>query len=61
MIKQAINNCEAESVWQTHDRAVKAKLKTGKELNGVEPKIDDIINIAETAESKCGKILMGTE
>jgi UPF0755 protein len=61
LIKQAINNCEAESVWQTHDRAVMAKLKTGEELNGVEPKIDDIINIAETAESKCGKILMGTE
>ncbi|MBU0546891.1 MAG: hypothetical protein ABH876_01480 [Patescibacteria group bacterium] len=61
LIKQAITNCEVESVWQTHDRTVGAKLKNGEELVAVEPKIDDIINIAEAFESKCGKILMGTE
>ena len=60
-IKQAIANCEMESVWQTHDRKVGAKLKNGEELTAVEPKIDDIINRAEFFESKCGKILMGTE
>ncbi len=60
-IKQAIANCEVESVWQTHDRRVWAKLKNGEELAAVEPELDDIINIAEAAESKCGKILMGTE
>jgi hypothetical protein len=60
-IKQAIANCEVESVWQTHARTVGAKLKNGEELAAVEPKLDDIINIAEAAESKCGKILMGTE
>ncbi|GAI80373.1 unnamed protein product, partial [marine sediment metagenome] len=61
LIKQAINNCEVKSVWQTHDRAVKAELKNGEELSAVEPVIDDIINIAEAVEPKCGKILMGTE
>ena len=61
LIKQAINNCEVKSIWQTHDRAVKAELKNGEELSAVEPKIDDIINIAETTEPKCGEILMGTE
>ncbi len=61
LIKQAISNCEVKSVWQAHDRAVKAELKNGEELSTVEPKIDDIIDIAVVAESKCGKILMGTE
>jgi hypothetical protein len=60
-IKQAITNREAESVWQTHDRRVGAKLKNGEELVGVEPELDDIINIAESAEPKCGEILMATE
>jgi hypothetical protein len=61
LIKQAINNCEAESVWQTHDRRVGARLKNGEELAGVEPELDNITNIAEVAEEKCGEILMGTE
>jgi len=61
LIKQAINDCEVESVWQTHDRAVKAELKNGEELTAIEPKIDDIMGIAEIAEPQCGRILMGTE
>ncbi|MFA5355308.1 MAG: hypothetical protein WC302_01020 [Candidatus Paceibacterota bacterium] len=61
LIKQAINNCEVETGWQAHDRTVKAELKNGEELSAVEPELDDIINIAEAAEPKCGKILMGTE
>jgi len=60
-IKQAIANCEVESVWQTHARTVQAKLKNGEELTAIEPRLDDIINITEAAEPKCGKILMGTE
>jgi tryptophan-rich sensory protein len=60
-IKQAIANCEVESVWQTHARKVWAKLKNGEELAAVEPKLDDIIDLAIAAESKCGEILMGTE
>jgi hypothetical protein len=61
LIKQAINNCEVEKAWQTHNRVVKVELKNGEELTAVEPKIDDIINIVGVVESKCGKILMGTE
>ena len=61
LIKQAINNCEVESVWQTHDRAVKAELKNGEELVAVEPELDDIIDLAIAVEPQCGKILMGTE
>lgn len=60
-VKQAINNCEVEKVWQTHDRAVTAKLKTGEELTAIEPQIDAVITIAESVKLKCGKILMGTE
>ena len=61
LIKQAINNCEVENVWQMHDRIVKAELKNGEELAAVEPELDDIIDLAIAAEPKCGKILMGTE
>jgi len=60
-IKQAITNCEVESVWQTHDRIVKAKLKNGEELAAIEPELDDIIDLAIAAEPQCGEILMGTE
>jgi len=60
-IKQAIVNCEVESVWQTHDRRVGAKLKNGEEFAAVEPGLDDIIDLAIAAEPECGKILMGTE
>jgi hypothetical protein len=61
LIKQAIDNCKVESVWQTHDRTVRAELKNGEKLTAVEPKIDDIINMSEAAEPKCGSIIIGTE
>ncbi len=60
-IKQAVVNCEVEGVWQAHDRKVKAKLKNGEELTGIEPELDDIIDLAVAAEPQCGEILMGTE
>jgi len=60
-IKQAVANCEVESVWQTHDRTVRAKLKNGEELDAVEPELDDVIDLAIAAEPQCGEILMGTE
>ncbi|MFH1366430.1 MAG: hypothetical protein ABIH38_00380 [Patescibacteria group bacterium] len=61
LIKQAIDNCEVESVWQTHARTVGVKFKNGEELSAIEPKLDDIIDLAIAAEEKCGEILMGTE
>jgi len=60
-IKEAINNCEVERVFQAHSRDVSADLKNGSKLNGIEPEIDDIIDIAVAAESKCGRIIMATE
>jgi len=60
-IKQAINNCEVESTFQSHGLDVSAKLKDGTMLSATEPKIDDIINIAVQAEGKCGRIRMATE
>jgi len=61
LIKQAINNCEVESTWQTHSLEVSAKLKNGVILEAIEPSIDDIIIVAKEAQEKCGKIRMGTE
>lgn len=61
LIKQTIDNCEVESVWQTHDRTVRAKLKNGEEIAAVEPEIDDIIDLAIATEPRCGEILTGTE
>jgi len=60
-IKKAINNCEVKEVFQAHSRDVSAELKNGSKLIAVEPMIDDIIDLAVVAESKCGKIIMGTE
>lgn len=60
-IKKAVDGCEVKSVWQHHDRTVKAELRNGGELSGVEPIIDEIMKLAVAAEPRCGKILMGTE
>ncbi len=60
-IKTAIANCEVETTFQSHSLDVSAKLKNGTKLNAVEPKIDEIINLAVQAETNCGKIRMATE
>jgi hypothetical protein len=60
-IKQAINNCEVVEVFQAHSRDVSAEFKDGSKLIAVEPQLDDIIDIAVAAESKCGRIIMATE
>ena len=57
----AVNNCEVEKAFQTHARIITLTLKNGNKLIAKEPQIDDIINIVRNAESKCGKILIGTE
>ncbi len=61
IIKSAINNCEVKMVFQTHALEVSVDLKDGRVLKAVEPKIDDIINIAEESQKKCGKFPIGTE
>jgi uncharacterized protein YlzI (FlbEa/FlbD family) len=57
----AVNNCEVEKAFQAHSRIVTLTLKNGDKLIVKEPQIDDIINIIRTAESKCGKVQIGTE
>jgi hypothetical protein len=57
----AIKNCEVESVMQAHSREVSARLKDGSTLRAIEPRIDDIIDVADVASASCGKIRMATE
>jgi hypothetical protein len=61
LIKSAIINCEVNEVMQTHSRHVTANLKNGEQLEGIEPIIDDIIDLAISVQDNCGKIIMGTE
>jgi len=61
LVKQAVNNCEVVKVWQAHSRVVKAELKSGEELTALEPEIDDIIEIVEKVEPRCGNVPIGTE
>ena len=60
-VKQAIKECEVKQVFQAHSRKVTAELKNKEKLSATEPVIDDIIDIAVSAEKKCGKIIMATE
>lgn len=57
----AVNNCEVVKVFQTHSKIVTLTLKNGSKLTAEEPQIDDIIFIVNAAETKCGKIPIGTE
>ncbi|MDD4897478.1 MAG: hypothetical protein PHV26_01970 [Candidatus Pacebacteria bacterium] len=56
-----VNNCEVKKVFQKHSLIITLTLKNGNKLIAKEPQIDDIITIVEAAESKCGKIPIGTE
>jgi len=60
-IKDAIQHCEVDGVFQAHDRTVLAKVKGGEIITSVEPNIDDIINLATQSEPDCGKIVIATE
>lgn len=61
IIKNAIANCQVESVMQAHSGRVSAELKDGSEINAIQPKIDNIIDLAVVAQGKCGEIIMATE
>lgn len=60
-VMTAIMQCEVDSAWQAHSREVSVDLKDGTKLYAVEPKIDDIIDIAREASPECGNIRIGTE
>jgi len=60
-IKRSIAECEIESVMQTHALEVTATFKDGRKIKAEEPEIDDIFEVIDKYENKCGEILMATE
>jgi len=58
---QAINNCEVSAVSQTHSRIATLFFKNGEKMVTVEPKLDDVMDIVESAKLKCGIIPIATE
>lgn len=61
LIKEAVANCNIKKGGQTHSREVTVKLKNGEELKAYSPKIDNIFDIVNDAEEKCGKVILWTE
>jgi hypothetical protein len=60
-IKLAIEECRVEEAFQAHSRRVEVNLKNGEKLVAVEPKIDQIMLLAEEATPRCGEIIISTE
>jgi len=60
-IYQAVSDCQVISVMRTHNRAVMADLKDGRQLEVIESGLNDIMQIVLAAEKKCGRIIMATE
>jgi len=56
-----LNNCEVESVFQTHSKLVTLKLKNGNKVTAYEPRIDDVMNVVAELKGRCGNIRMATE
>jgi heat shock protein HslJ len=61
LIKQAVADCNAEEVGQTHDRKVRVTLKNGDKIEAYSPKIDNIFDIVNDAQESCGKVILWTE
>lgn len=61
LIKEAVANCNIKKGGQTHSREVTVRLKNGEELKAYSPKIDNIFDIVNDAEEKCGKVILWTE
>jgi len=60
IVLATLNNCEAESVFQTHSKFVTLKLKNGNEVTAYEPQIDNIMKAVDDLKGRCGNIRMGT-
>lgn len=52
-LKQAVLDCQATSIMQTHSREVSVTLRSGGMIKAIEPEIDDIMSIAQEAREKC--------
>lgn len=61
IILAVLNNCEVESVFQTHSKLVTLELKNGNKITAYEPQIDDIMKVVENLNGKCGDIRLATE
>ncbi len=61
VIQEMVEDCEVVSIMQTHNLQVTATLKNGETIIANEPKIDDIFDIVNKFEDKCGEIIMATE
>jgi hypothetical protein len=61
VVLKVLNNCEVESVFQTHSKLVTLKLKNGKKVTAYEPQIDDVMKAVEDLNGKCGDIRLATE
>lgn len=59
--EEMINNCSVKKVFQAHSRQVVIYSKNGQSIQTIEPELDLVMDIALAAESKCGKIEIGTE
>ncbi|HOZ36611.1 MAG TPA: hypothetical protein PLR18_02155 [bacterium] len=61
MALTVLENCEVARVFQNHSKLVKLKLKNGDELVVYEPQIDEVMEVVENLDGKCGDIILGTE
>lgn len=61
VVLTVLENCEVESVFQTHSKLVTLKLKNGKKVTAYEPQIDDVMKAVEDLNGKCGNIRLATE
>ena len=61
ILLEAINNCEVDAAFQSHQKFVELDLKNGSQLSAYEPEIDDIFDAVDAVAGKCGQIRMATE
>ncbi|BFD25166.1 MAG: hypothetical protein JST_000490 [Candidatus Parcubacteria bacterium] len=61
ILLEAINNCEVEEAFQSHQEFVELTLKDGTKLSAYEPNIDDIFDAVDATNGKCGEIRLATE
>lgn len=61
IVLMVLENCEVESVFQTHSKLVTLKLKDGNKITAYEPQIDDVMKAVQNLNGKCGNIRLATE
>jgi hypothetical protein len=56
-----ITSCEVEKLAQKHNRLVTLFLKDGRQFVSIESRLDQVADLVDSLESKCGKIQVMTE